>query len=246
MSLVGKRLCIERVGSVDELKASFECRMSALEAKLDLVVNTCSTILSTCEKLIETHSHMSCCSQDIMSKMEAIEDFMKKVIPVYTENHTEQTTPVVLLPLNKPVSNSEMKAFTLNSEAECPEGSWLGDENNPEGRVRVQIPPTMLLHINEHSLTPEKMALTLLDCLFPREVLAVSNLSGKGKHSKQQLDPLLIYGIRCHLMYKFNITECDWIRIKQNIDSKCRSVWRRKEKGLSLGSSKVIHGFYKY
>lgn len=48
------------------------------------------------------------------------------------------------------------------------------------------------MHINAHCLTPEKMALTLLDSLFPREVLAVSNLSGKGKHSKRQLDPLLV------------------------------------------------------
>lgn len=36
------------------------------------------------------------------------------------------------------------------------------------------------------------MAVTLLDYLFPREVLAVSNLSGKGKHRKRQLDPLMV------------------------------------------------------
>lgn len=43
------------------------------------------------------------------------------------------------------------------------------------------------------------MALTLLDYLFHREVQAMSNLSGQGKHGKKQLDPLMIYGIRCKL-----------------------------------------------
>lgn len=41
------------------------------------------------------------------------------------------------------------------------------------------------------------MALTLLDYLFHREIQAMSNLSGQGKHGKKQLDPLMIYGIRC-------------------------------------------------
>jgi len=50
-----------------------------------------------------------------------------------------------------------------------------------------------LLHINTFCQTPEKMAVTLLDYLFPREVLAVSNLSGKGKHHKRQLDPLMVF-----------------------------------------------------
>jgi len=41
------------------------------------------------------------------------------------------------------------------------------------------------------------MALTMLDYLFDRETQASSNLSGMGKHGKKQLDPLMIYGIRC-------------------------------------------------
>jgi len=41
------------------------------------------------------------------------------------------------------------------------------------------------------------MALALLDYLFDRDTQASSNLSGLGKHGKSQLDPLLIYGIRC-------------------------------------------------
>ena len=43
------------------------------------------------------------------------------------------------------------------------------------------------------------MALTLLDYLFDRDTQAASNLSGMGKHGKKQLDPLMIYGIRCAL-----------------------------------------------
>ena len=54
-----------------------------------------------------------------------------------------------------------------------------------------------LLHIHSNCRSAEKMALTLLDYLFDRETQAVSNLSGLGKHGKKQLDPLMIYGIRC-------------------------------------------------
>lgn len=64
-------------------------------------------------------------------------------------------------------------------------------------RVRCAIVPSDMLHISTNCRTAEKMALTLLDYLFHREVQAVSNLSGQGKHGKKQLDPLTIYGIRC-------------------------------------------------
>ncbi|XP_051545261.1 protein BANP isoform X1 [Myxocyprinus asiaticus] len=124
--------------------------------------------------------------------------------------------------------------ITLNSEEDYPTGTWLGDENNPEMRVRCPVSPADMLHITTNCRTAEKMALTLLDYLFHREVQAVSNLSGLGKHGKKQLDPLMIYGIRCQLFHKFAITESDWYRIKQSIDSKCRTAWRRKQRGQSL------------
>ncbi|KAE8296528.1 Protein BANP [Larimichthys crocea] len=124
--------------------------------------------------------------------------------------------------------------ITLNSEDDYPEGTWLGDENNAEMRVRCPVSPADMLHITTNCRTAEKMALTLLDYLFHREIQAMSNLSGQGKHGKKQLDPLMIYGIRCHLFHKFGITESDWYRIKQSIDSKCRTAWRRKQRGQSL------------
>ncbi|KAK3085985.1 hypothetical protein FSP39_011694 [Pinctada imbricata] len=124
--------------------------------------------------------------------------------------------------------------ITLNSEEDYPSGTWLGDETNPEMRVRVPVTPSDLLHIHSNCRTAEKMALTLLDYLFDRETQASSNLSGMGKYGKKQLDPLMIYGIRCHLIHRFNITEADWHRIKQNIDSKCRTAFRRKQKGMPL------------
>ncbi|XP_072926273.1 protein BANP isoform X5 [Hemitrygon akajei] len=129
--------------------------------------------------------------------------------------------------------------ITLNSEEDFPNGTWLGDENNPEMRVRSPITPADMLHVATNCRTAEKMALTLLDYLFHREVQAVSNLSGQGKHGKKQLDPLMIYGIRCHLFHKFGISESDWYRIKQSIDSKCRTAWRRKQRGQSL----AVKGF---
>ncbi|KAF7224704.1 protein BANP isoform X2 [Nothobranchius furzeri] len=124
--------------------------------------------------------------------------------------------------------------ITLNSEDDYPEGTWLGDESNTEMRVRCPISLSDMLYISTNCRTAEKMALTLLDYLFHREVQAMSNLSGQGKHGKKQLDPLMIYGIRCHLFHKFGISESDWYRIKQSIDSKCRTAWRRKQRGQSL------------
>ncbi|XP_047452369.1 protein BANP isoform X2 [Mugil cephalus] len=124
--------------------------------------------------------------------------------------------------------------ITLNAEDDYPDGTWLGDENNPEMRVRCPVSAADMLHIATNCRTAEKMALTLLDYLFHREVQAMSNLSGQGKHGKKQLDPLMIYGIRCHLFHKFGISESDWYRIKQSIDSKCRTAWRRKQRGQSL------------
>lgn len=131
-------------------------------------------------------------------------------------------------------SSQNVTLITLNSEDDYPSGTWLGDENNPEMRVRCPVSPADMLHITTNCRTAEKMALTLLDYLFHREVQAMSNLSGQGKHGKKQLDPLMIYGIRCHLFYKFGISESDWYRIKQSIDSKCRTAWRRKQRGQSL------------
>ncbi|XP_023224109.1 protein BANP-like [Centruroides sculpturatus] len=91
---------------------------------------------------------------------------------------------------------SNFTLITLNSEADYPNGSWLGDESNPDMKVRTHISPTDLFHINTTCHTAEKMALTLLDYLFDRETQACSNISGTGKHKKKQLDPLMIYGIR--------------------------------------------------
>ena len=66
--------------------------------------------------------------------------------------------------------------------------------------MSISLPLSMfsdLLHVHSNCRTPEKMALTLLDYLFDRDTQAASNLSGQGKHGKKQLDPLMIYGIRC-------------------------------------------------
>ena len=48
--------------------------------------------------------------------------------------------------------------------------------------------------------------------------------------NKDDVAPLL----SGHVIHRFGITETDWHRIKQNIDSKCRTAWRRKQRGLPL------------
>ena len=128
----------------------------------------------------------------------------------------------------------------LNEEADYPDGSWLGNPAMSEARVRVPLRSFEVDHINISCSTPEKMALVLLDQLFTRETLAESNLTGKGRHKKKQLDPLLVFGIYCHLQYMFSIDEADWVRIKNNMEAKCRFLWTRKSKGLPLGSATSI------
>lgn len=125
--------------------------------------------------------------------------------------------------------DSSLQLITLNNEEDYPTGSWLGDVNSAKCRVRCPISEEDVIYINTRCSTPEKMAITLLDYIFPRETLAVSNLSGKSKLGKKQLDPLMIYGIKCHLMHHFNISEKQWERIKQNMDSKCRSAWKKRK-----------------
>ncbi|XP_059154254.1 protein BANP-like isoform X2 [Physella acuta] len=147
-----------------------------------------------------------------------------------------KTEPGEINSMDNSISNlgPNVTLITLNTEEDFPNGTWLGDEHNPEMRVRVPITPSDLLHVHSNCRTAEKMALTLLDYLFDRDTQAASNLSGQGKHGKKQLDPLMIYGIRCHLIHKFGIAENDWHRIKQNIDSKCRTAWRRRQRGMPL------------
>jgi hypothetical protein len=82
-----------------------------------------------------------------------------------------------------------------------------------------------------------------LDYLFDRDTQASSNLSGIGRHGKKQLDPLLIYAIRCHLISRFAITDDDWRKLKLNIDSKCRTAYRRKVRGMPL-TVKAFKGKY--
>lgn len=42
-----------------------------------------------------------------------------------------------------------------------------------------------------------------------------------------------------HMIYKFSITDDTWHRIKLSLDSKCRTAFRRKRKGLPLQKRKA-------
>ncbi|XP_064640547.1 protein BANP-like isoform X1 [Lineus longissimus] len=155
-------------------------------------------------------------------------------IQVKSESDINDGSPIAQIDTNVQNLGPNVTLITLNSEDDHPNGSWLGDDTNPEMRVRAPVSPSDMLHIQSNFRTPEKMALTLLDYLFDRDTQASSNISGMGKHGKKQLDPLYIYGIRCHLIHKFGISESDWHRIKQNIDSKCRTAFRRRMRGMPL------------
>ncbi|XP_071540901.1 uncharacterized protein [Panulirus ornatus] len=199
------------LSEVNEIKTCMNTRLTSLETKVSVLVQTCNR-LST--------------------KLDAVERLVGK--------QHEQNTPVELAvdASNGPIlvqdtdTNNHMNIISLNSEEDFPHGSWLGDPSHPTLRVRCPITPQNLLHINSTCITAEKMALTLLDYLFTKEELATSNLSGRSRWNKRQLDPLMIFGIRCHLQYKFNISSKVWHKICQNMDSKCRSAWKRRMRGM--------------
>nr|KAF6409054.1 BTG3 associated nuclear protein [Rousettus aegyptiacus] len=208
---INQTICL-RLDSIEAKLQALEATCKSLEEKLDLVTNKQHSPIQVPMVAGSPLGATQTCNK------------VRCVVP--------QTT--VILNSDRQNIGNNVTLITLNSEEDYPNGTWLGDENNPEMRVRCAIIPSDMLHISTNCRTAEKMALTLLDYLFHREVQAVSNLSGQGKHGKKQLDPLTIYGIRCHLFYKFGITESDWYRIKQSIDSKCRTAWRRKQRGQSL------------
>ncbi|XP_055943121.1 protein BANP-like [Argiope bruennichi] len=169
--------------------------------------------------------------EGVGSKYHMLERKIEDIINNIKESALKVTNPKFS---NIPSDACVPKFMSANCEEAYPDGSWLGDPNNSDLRVRCSINPVDLEIINNTCPTAEKMALTLLDHLFDRETQARSNISGTGKHGKEQLDPLKIYGIKCHVMYMFGISHKEWLRIRQNIDSKCRFAFRRKQKGLPL------------
>ena len=162
-------------------------------------------------------------------------------LQVISENQKENIETITVMPekvkTNVALEDSE-QVVKLNKKQDFPNGSWLGNPNSATSRVRCNIPPGMLDQMRVSSPTAEKLALSLVDNLFSQETLANSNLSGRSRQDKQQLDPLLIYGIHCHLLYHFNISSTDWKRIKNNIDAKCRFARKKQQKTEAKEDSK--------
>ncbi|KAK6629077.1 hypothetical protein RUM43_002894 [Polyplax serrata] len=180
---------------------------------------------------IENNKTMKQLEEQILKKVSNLEQMLVGEMDVKLNSLNVQS-PDKIKPFQVSESvalDSSLQLITLNSEEDFPNGSWLGDASSTKCRVRCPIPEEDLIYVNTTCSTPEKMALTLLDYLFTRETLAVSNLSGKSKLGKKKLDPLMIYGIKCHLMHHFNISDKQWERIKLKMDSKCRSAWKKRK-----------------
>ncbi|KAM4642891.1 protein BANP-like isoform 3-T3 [Amazona ochrocephala] len=238
---INQAICL-RLNSIEAKLLALEATCKSLEEKFDLVMNKQHSPIQVPMVAGSPLGATQTCNKVRCAVPGRRQNTIVVKVPGYDDSHNEDGESGT--EASDSVSNSgqigshsignNVTLITLNSEEDYPNGTWLGDENNPEMRVRCLITPADMLHISTSCRTAEKMALTLLDYLFHREIQAISNLSGQGKHGKKQLDPLMIYGIRCHLFYKFGITESDWYRIKQSIDSKCRTAWRRKQRGQSL------------
>ena len=232
---------------VKQIKTTLEMfseKLDSMEMKMNCVLEKCSEViervvtLDQISQLIRSSERTRATTTSSKSVL-----FNSQVMKQPINPHLKVTNTSVHHSNEAPSTIS--RGFTessqiirLNSEADYPDGSWLGDPCLVEERVRVKINELEMDNLNTHCTTPEKMALTLLESLFSRDTLAQSNLTGRGKHKKKQLDPLLIFGIFCHLKYMFNIQETDWSRIKNNMDAKCRFFWSRKCKGLPLGGNR--------
>ncbi|XP_022082238.1 protein BANP-like isoform X2 [Acanthaster planci] len=212
------------------------CRLDSMEQKLTNLHNTCMKMGRKVDCLNLTVSRAMAKIKDVETAIESNGTPSPNnavVIGIPSEEEQREPSSPQASSLSRNLSRN-VTLITLNTEEDFPHGSWLGDETNVECRVRCGILPTDMLHVMQTSKTPEKCALKLLDYLFDRETQATSNLSGTGKHGKKQLNPLMIYGLRCHLIKHFGITDTDWHRIRMNIDSKCRTAFRRKQRGLPL------------
>ena len=232
-----KALCNE-VRSIKDSMDMYNNRMSAIENKMTCVLDKCVEIF---DKIVFVENSLAKNPSDVSSRNILFNNKLstksQSLVGQMTASEEEQT--------EDPASCARMftessQIIRLNDEADHPEGTWLGNPAIPEARVRVPIRSYELDNINIANTSPEKMALALLDHLFTRETLAESNLTGKGRHKKKQLDPLYIFGIYCHLQYLFSIEESDWVKIRNNMDAKCRFLWTRKSKGQPLGASPVI------
>ncbi|GFR82609.1 protein BANP [Elysia marginata] len=126
--------------------------------------------------------------------------------------------------LENPISNlgPNVTLITLNTEEDFPNGTWLGDEHNPEMRVRVPITPSFF----RRQRNPHLTFFCLTDFLHSEKEKPRPAVSAK-YYQLQEVNT-------GHLIHRFGITESDWHRIKQNIDSKCRTAWRRRQRGMPL------------
>jgi len=221
----------------------FSEKLDSMEMKMNLVLDKCTEMMERMVSYDQISEVMRFsdkpASKSVLFNSQLVKSVNSSPLTNKVVVNTEQSLNETTSCLSGGFTESS-QIIRLNSEADHPDGSWLGDPSMVEERVRVKISEQEMDNLNAHYSTPEKMALALLESLFSRETLAQSNITGRGKHKKKQLDPLIIFGIFCHLKYRFNIQEADWARIKNNMDAKCRFFWSRKCKGLPLGGSRTV------
>lgn len=223
----------------DQLSKALNPLLQPLINQISMLNNTVVALVNAFnseQREVKCDASQSCValSQQMALNQEGVEERLANVERLLTTllNKTHETTTfrphrpkVTMTPEREQIADSKVGVLSVDK---YPGGSWLGDPSNPNVRVKSPIREEDLLFINSKCRKPAKMALTLLDYLFSKETLAISNLSGRSKLGKKQLDPVLVHGIKCHLQHHFNISERQWDRIKHNIDSKCRTAWKKR------------------
>nr|XP_053626187.1 uncharacterized protein LOC128684075 [Cherax quadricarinatus] len=196
------------LSEVSEIKTCMNTRLTSLETKVSVLVQTCnrmSSKLDAIERLVgkqpDQNAPMEMAFGDLIPLSDSCLNSFQQVPQI---GHTSS--------VRKDPAVTEDISFDFDS---------LQNSNLDLSDVKVF-----------KGVIPKLTYLAICLILFEKYFILNKVFSSAGRWNKRQLDPLMIFGIRCHLQYKFNISSKIWHKICQNMDSKCRSAWKRRIRGM--------------
>ncbi|XP_075945001.1 protein BANP isoform X2 [Anarhichas minor] len=157
----------------------------------------------------------------------------------------DSMVPCAKSPIQVPmVAGSPQGATQTWNKVRCvvPQTNVIVSSEHPKGAHQEDTPLENLL---SNTVTRKRQNTILVKVPGPEDSQEeqdsgseASDTVSNGGHSSNaqngQNVTLITLNSEGHLFHKFGITESDWYRIKQSIDSKCRTAWRRKQRGQSL------------
>jgi len=144
-------LCME-VRVIKSTMDSFSERLENLETKLNCVLEKCIDIV---ERMVSLDCQMT---EAIRSPCKSSKNVLFNTSVVNKQHQSSHSTPPQsstssTLPLLTDFTESS-QIIRLNTEADYPDGSWLGDPDSLEERVRVGVSRQEMDTLNTHCITP--------------------------------------------------------------------------------------------